>query len=49
MSLTERTIVVFPVPNPSAIITFTERVTPFSTLASSALKPGPVRRDGQSL
>ncbi len=28
MSLTERTIVVFPVPNPPAIITFTERVPP---------------------
>jgi hypothetical protein len=28
MSLTDRTMVVFPVPNPPAIITFTERVSP---------------------
>jgi hypothetical protein len=28
MSLTDRTMVVFPVPNPPAIITFTERVPP---------------------
>ena len=28
MSLTERTMVVFPVPKPPAIITFTERVPP---------------------
>ena len=43
MSLTERTMVVFPVPNPPAIITFTERA-PAGRVPSAA-----AGRDGQSL